>query len=175
MMPCGPALALFSFCVVHCGMYSLLCILALASGSAQVLLQATHCLHKAASSEVVTTVTLHSRPAPPCSLHGDEDSVVPSFGKNSCADNASAGQPPSAQHSELLKEIEAMRQNCEQEHSIRQQVEWRLQNDVSSGSAICLADLLLLQGQSWYRWSSCSWQVIGSLVFTQSSCIRCKG
>ena len=41
------------------------CILALASGSARVLLQATPCLHRAVSSEAVT---LLSRPAPSCPL-----------------------------------------------------------------------------------------------------------
>ena len=69
-----------------------------------------------------------------------------------------------------------MRQNYEQERSTRQPVEWRLQNDVSSGSASFFAHLIqLLHRQSWYRSLSCSWQVIGSLVVTQASCIGDKG
>ena len=53
-----------------------------------------------------------------------------------------------------------MRQNYEQERSTRQHVEWRLQTDVSSGSARFLAHLLQLLHRQ-YMSSSCSWQPCG--------------
>lgn len=60
--------------------------------------------------------------------------MVSISGKHLTVNNASAGQAPFALNSELLKEIEAMRQTYEQEQSTRQQIEWdrgRLRKDVS--------------------------------------------
>ena len=74
---------------------------------------------------------------------------------------ASAGQPHFAQHSELLKEIEVMRQSYEQEHSIRRQVEWLPAECSEHSYSLQLAPApaavlpMLL---------SCSWQVMCSLV-----------
>eukprot|EP00891_Asterochloris_glomerata_P002487 jgi/Astpho2/2487/fgenesh1_pg.00048_%23_16_t len=59
---------------------------------------------------------------------------------------APPGQAPFAQNSELLKEIEAMRQTYEQEQSTRQQIEWdrgRLRKDLQK----CKEELQLLQQQ----------------------------